>query len=647
MAYGSIYVINWYDLLNRQKRLQILQEDYTGAETELRADADPVVSYWEPDEDLKYPLFKASSLDVRLMSPSRMYFRTLFTSNKFKFLVKYFVTDMVNHKWKGYLLPDEYTEPYEHENYPVSFKAVDGLGYLANIDFLDDDGEYYTGRKTDLEIILICLNKLNLENPVMTAVNIFETRMDNGVHADPLAQAYTDCEVFKDMKCAEVLKEILKPYGAVIMHRDGWWRVIRLSYLRATSYKALAYGYTGLYLGYTIVSHNKNLTNENAAEADRNVLVMGRTTVRITPAIKQLKIIQDYGYQDNFLEGGEMSNSDFEWDDDDEVWRTDLWRNHSYPAGDGDYAPGEYVDNKNDQMALVLSAPPSLTVPTPLQQYWVHQDPPTLYADLDQEVVFEFQFRVRAIRPGAPQYAFPVKVYAFINIGNYNFNGTWQLPSESGGGENLYLYLGQYASNCEWQTVTFVTENIPASGPLTIWLQQARGYDPTYSDGEFEILYKKVGIKIICNADPFATEVELTTIVNEDNNYEPDDVEIMVADVPYRVNHHEIYKNGKTLADGSLTRLWQVPGTIYQEPLIVALARMITNQYFTPSIMYDGSVEDSHLEPDTLVKDNWENIQLMVQDLVRNEGTNEAQVKLIQLLADPPSGSFTHSLRLK
>ena len=74
---------------------------------------------------------------------------------------------------------------------------------------------------------------------------------------------------------------------------------------------------------------------------------------------------------------------------------------------------------------------------------------------------------------------------------------------------------------------------------------------------------------------------------------------------------------------------------------------MICDQYWKPTIKYDGIIEDAHIEPGALVKDNWENIELMVQTVVRSEGISQANVKLLELIDPPPGGSYSHNVRLK
>lgn len=633
MAYGVLYRCNWIDLLGVTKRVDILEKDYSDTITVVRGGPEPVVFRWSPDSFIN-PVLKPSSADIHLMSPSRLYFKSLFTSNKFKYKVQYYESSVI--KWTGYLMPDLYSEPYENKNYPIILKAVDGLGYLKNIDFLDSDGNEYEGRDTDMNIIAICMKKLNMGLLVNVAINIFETRMDKGSNDNPLQQAFTYRDIFKDKDCAYVLREIIKPYGCMMYQMDNTWWIVRKPMLNAETLPYLSYDISGVFIsfeGADSINHNKALTNTAAADADRNVLVMGRTTIEVIPAIKELLIHHDYGLKPNILEGGDLKADDFTWDETDEIYRSNDFEDKNGAKG----APGEYFENSTEQMVMVLSAPPNDDIPSPSGVYWKYKEPISLTASNVQKFIIEFEFKIRSNPYDNTTYNYPVKVYAYLQLGPfYIFNQTgWRtmlgyLPPED---EGLYLYLGSYESNGPWINVSFEGNGIPTTDDLYVRLMQARGKDDDHPFVEFEILYKKVSIRITGGEIPVSTDINLTTVVDENNNYIPDPIEIVTSDPPDIENNTAIYLGGKTLLNGSATKLWQVTGSQYQESLIISLARMITDQFGDPMIKYDGTIEDSRIKIGSLVADNWEHFYMMVQEIsAYYTMTNEMNIQLIQMV---------------
>lgn len=121
--------------------------------------------------------------------------------------------------WTGYVDPKQYQEPYGPVPYPVDICCVDGLTLLKNT-LYDNGGTDYTGNRLESQIVLDILGKIGF-TAFKEYVNIYEQGMNDGVGDSPLDQTSIQVEVFKGMYCDEVLKEILKKYGANIQQKDG------------------------------------------------------------------------------------------------------------------------------------------------------------------------------------------------------------------------------------------------------------------------------------------------------------------------------------------------------------------------------------------------------------------------------------------
>jgi hypothetical protein len=120
--------------------------------------------------------------------------------------------------WIGAVVHDFYFEQFNKLPFNAKVVAEDGLGRLQNIPFVGDDNAPLTGYASMIDIILICLNKLNLELPLITADAIRATIMDD---TDPLDQGLIDMSVFVDrdgnpLSCYDVLEQILKKKGITI-----------------------------------------------------------------------------------------------------------------------------------------------------------------------------------------------------------------------------------------------------------------------------------------------------------------------------------------------------------------------------------------------------------------------------------------------
>lgn len=136
--------------------------------------------------------------------------------------------------WTGFIIPDGCQEAFTFAPYPISVNAVDGLGLLKNLSYCQNDGNFYIGKQSFLEVIEACLVRLEAPSLVLnTCVNIYETSMTQGDAFDPLALAYVNSErylkddQFTPMNCEEVLKSILEEWTAVMIQSGGEWYIYR------------------------------------------------------------------------------------------------------------------------------------------------------------------------------------------------------------------------------------------------------------------------------------------------------------------------------------------------------------------------------------------------------------------------------------
>jgi len=604
MSYGVKYRNTYTDLLGVSHQVDILEEGYSGSITSVYATSDPVIFSWDPSDDTKYPTSIASSMDINFRSPSRQYFRSLFTASKFKYQVKHYSATVLN--WVGYLIADLYKEVYESKDFAVSIKAADGLGLLVNMDFVDANGDAYTGLKSDFDIIKIMLDKIGNERAIITAINIYETTMDNDTGDDPLKQAYTNCDIFYGMNCADVLAEILKPYGAMLFQDANGWNVIRFSQLKG-SYVRRIYNAAGVYSSSGSYDPSKTLTDENETLANRNVMVMGATSMQVIPAMKELNINQDYGYVDNIIPGGNMPKKEFTW-----TWSS-LGRNGYYryvsnkwqlkipaPQTCSPIIEGAVIDAKNEQMAIKIEGIVDASFLSGKTYAKYAESTFPIVAD-DKKVIFSIEYAATAINQTIPAAAnIPVDIYIQIQIGSkYRTSTGW---TTNGNDPDSYLSIANYTANSGWADKSFEIESVPESGTCTIHVLQMF-YE--YSGSNIfagTLLIKKIGMEF----PEGDTDLEFKTTINDKNNYIPSDIDIMCADLPDITNNKIIYANGKYLSDATPTVLWQEKDNNIQEPIVVSLARIITDQHLTPTVSYDALIRHSHCSIGSVIADPWD-----------------------------------------
>lgn len=130
-------------------------------------------------------------------------------------------------KWFGYVIPENYSEPYLAPPYVVNVTATDGLADLKSFEFTDHSGNILRDDIVTIDAIKHILNKTDLGVNIISAINKYEEDMDDGDADDPLTQCKFEASIFLTNNipndCLFVLSEILKPFGAKIRQRLGKW----------------------------------------------------------------------------------------------------------------------------------------------------------------------------------------------------------------------------------------------------------------------------------------------------------------------------------------------------------------------------------------------------------------------------------------
>ena len=217
----------------------ILQLDYDGLETEIQAQQNPIQINYQNTSNNKLEPIIGSECTLNLIATEDFELEDLYTENEREFLVQIFRNDSLI--WSGFIIPDGCQESFTFAPYAISVNAVDGLGLLKNLSYVQNDGNFYVGKQSFIEVIQACLTRLDAPSlELNTCVNIYDITMTQGNAFDPLAQAYVNSErylkddQFTPMNCEEVLKSILEEWTAVMIQNDGQWYIYRPSELAIT-----------------------------------------------------------------------------------------------------------------------------------------------------------------------------------------------------------------------------------------------------------------------------------------------------------------------------------------------------------------------------------------------------------------------------
>lgn len=178
-GYALKYFSEYDDRSGNVTSIEIYENKYLGEESEARAAGSPLTITTGQTGQTRIESIKGSKASISFISLTDREFQDLFTSNSRQFRVDVKKEGILI--WRGWLVPDFWQEPYIAPPYVVELEATDGLGELKSADFVFENiygPQFYSGRMTHLEVIVLCLKRTGLDLPIYTAVNVFEENME-------------------------------------------------------------------------------------------------------------------------------------------------------------------------------------------------------------------------------------------------------------------------------------------------------------------------------------------------------------------------------------------------------------------------------------------------------------------------------------
>lgn len=240
MSYGLRYFFSFY--ADRDTRdvggipdeytVNILDLDYVGESEQIEAVEFPVTINYPGIQNLKTAPIAASDAILNLIATAEFQLQELYTENERRWLVQVFRNG--SKIWQGFIIPDGCQQSFTYPPYTISTNCVDTLGLLKNLSYVQNDGNFWLGKQTFVEVIYNCLNRVQIPDiNLYTCVNLYEESYPAMDSDDPLALTYVNAETYlKDdninpLDCQEVLEKVLQLWTAIIIQSEGDWYVFR------------------------------------------------------------------------------------------------------------------------------------------------------------------------------------------------------------------------------------------------------------------------------------------------------------------------------------------------------------------------------------------------------------------------------------
>ncbi len=591
MTYAKRLQIEYDDINEVATRIEVWQDGYTGdVETRNYASGDVCCEVaWGNKGTKKLPCIYGSKVTLYFDSETNFEFHDFFTSNSRKNKILVYKNGNLFHV--SYGEADTWSEPFVYPPYEVSFTGYDGLGLLDDVDFLDSNLDYYEGELTPLEILQLVLSKTGLDLPLNTAVSM----RPNELYAteDPLVQVLKDVACYQDFTCKEVLEALF--HGCRIYQRGGeWWCVSNDKWGMASgTFSYYRYTSAGVFIDY----------GTNTIEFD-GFWIEGDGEQRFLPALKQMTIVQDYGFKSNLILNPNFEDIDgTEFEGWTAVGVTPQQRTYDSDGNKYVYLPGvEREDGDGgwydgDRTKYMRSVPVKVSASDSLLKISLR------YALMGPEGKSAYVFyglrlvgddgvtriveayknndvdgRV-AYRWKASNLLSPIPCGAYIDKQG-------ELEPET---VKAYPY-NKVADHFTKESIT-IDDGIIADGTLYLYLFLAHTGSTVAGS-----CFREVSLGFTDeNDEDLPTEIEMVLINDSGNNYVPDDLELPNGDLPDYPNNLTIYTGGFKLNDssGEPTTLWKVDNATGSYTYAEMIARFIASEMKLPRLVYKLALADS------------------------------------------------------
>ena len=266
MAYGVKYRLEFSDVLEHGKKVEILKKNYTGAVLPMVGTNNPVVIQWQASDDFYKPII-GSRCALNLMVTDTVQYDDFykFDEREYKVVVSYLksnaevyadrviadggtieslncvntlasgISTEYGAYWSGFLVVDRFIEKLQPKPFNVSFNAFDGLGTLDNFEsplttlytpsnpvYLSDGERISTIlAHLDLDLDLSFINDLSA---VKIAGNPTNRYFPNTVSISPGFNELVDGYDIGNAK--DQLENLLKTYNMRIFQSNNKWYIV-------------------------------------------------------------------------------------------------------------------------------------------------------------------------------------------------------------------------------------------------------------------------------------------------------------------------------------------------------------------------------------------------------------------------------------
>lgn len=247
--------------------------------------------------DDKFQTLMASNLTFSLLVRDGMdgKFYHLFTGSESRFRV-----DLLDERnrliWRGFLLPDQYSEPYKSPTFFVSMTATDCLGLLKGKDLPD---EYYTQRKTVIDFIAKALQLTGLEQDIYFCPSIVPSNNYRWDEITVDGAAYIEKDDDDDLEdlaperdsAYDILERLIHDLGCKLFTYEGKWYIIGINQQHERVVLFDKYSYSGVYQSTVPLIRPYSV-----------VTFYSDPIISVQPPLKTVELNADYNFENTIID---------------------------------------------------------------------------------------------------------------------------------------------------------------------------------------------------------------------------------------------------------------------------------------------------------------------------------------------------------
>lgn len=558
------YWFEFTDVKESIHRVEISNADFVGDSTQIFGTCK--LTYSSTNDVLES--VRGCGLDIDLEANVDLTFSDLYSEEERTYSVVYKKDNVI--LFNGWLSPDGIFENLVNNYWIISLNCVDGIGFLNNLSYVQNNGLSFSGKQNLLEIVVNCLKRTLTPQDILINCDIVYNGLTETLNV--FENVYFNADRFiKDdnetiMNCLEVLKSVLDLFGCVLTSYRGKWLIYKPNTLTDNqNLTFFTYDSDGVALTDTTIDFSLNVGSQINNFYPFHALENQQKTIQ--NSIGAYRINYKYGLNKkitinpNFVNNGTVIDN---WTIND--------------------ATGVSIDGSNGVSFTPIETAPILQLTSDSNTIEEGQSFSfTVTTEMTEEIVLDTP-------PDDPRYDININFKIFINgTTNYYLKRTNTVSGTviEWSTDNILqstLYPGGYDLN-ELKTFNIELPPVPVSGSIEIQLYSIEIIPETTVSNYGKIRFDSVSLNVGKDTSNIEGENHTFQRITKPSVKIENKKEVFNGDLKSDIYEGAIYKADET----TLTNKWNRKGVVEEKPILQIMGEERMKMYSSPLQVFSGT----------------------------------------------------------